>query len=122
MTFDKFDENMNLRQLALGMMTLGDENAYVQTAAETSGWLNEIQSEVDELRETYAKPVEMTLKEKHSLEYWRRNGSALDLLYGNNFDLVVTDVWQTPTDELTVENVEDLMRAWLHPELIKVVE
>lgn len=106
MTFDEFDENMTNRQRMLGLMTLGDADAYVQTAVETSGWLSEIQSDVDELRETYAEPVEMTRGQNEWFEHFVDIDDPYVLLESMKFDNL---------------DVKDLMRAWLNPELIKVV-
>lgn len=65
-----------------------------------------------ELREKYAQPVEMTEIEKDRfLNYVYMDG-------GNFFDLI-----EYETDYLYKKlSISGLMRAWLHPELIKVVD
>lgn len=110
-TVDEFDTSMTNRQHTLGLMTRGDENAYVQTAVETNGWLMEIQSEVDELRETYAKPIEMTKQNYDKAMVCRRNYNFDD----DNTRADSRFSWY-------FETYEEAMRAWMHPELIAVKE
>lgn len=115
MTFDEFDNDLNVKQAYLGQLTRGDANAYVLTAQETSDWLTDIENKSDELRKTYAKPVEMTVEQKCYLVA-RKNG-------GESFYQVVNyQYWKF--GESIFENIseQDLMRAWLHPDLIVVKE
>ncbi|MBM7617277.1 hypothetical protein JOC36_000826 [Weissella uvarum] len=74
------------------------------------------------LEEEYAKPVRMTREEYNNIMKLKENGV-------NPFDIATVKNGSEEYDESVGNelmyrtlNVENLMRAWLHPELIKVVE
>lgn len=64
--------------------------------------------EVEKLRETYAKPVEMTREQYDLILELKTHYEAFKFIL----------------EHIKLHNIgeQDLMRAWLHPELIKVVE
>lgn len=67
--------------------------------------------EVEKLRETYAKPVEMTREDYDNAQECRDRYNFDD----DNTRGSSRFSWYFETEE-------EAMRAWLHPELIKVVE
>ena len=77
-------------------------------------WAKEVHKVISTLQETYAPKIKMTLEQRDKLmiyiyedenfeDFWFCLGSG-DSLYKNKI------------------SEDDLMRAWLHPELIEVVE
>lgn len=102
MTFDKAFEMLNLDTKNMGYWTL------VQIAL--------IRKVMSGLRETYAKPVEMTREQRDVLISAQKNtkGRIEKMVF-----LEFMSVYSEVQGDITTE---DLMRAWLHPEIIKVVE
>ena len=108
MTFDEAYNMLNLKSDNLGYWQGGQFRLVTDVMAG--------------LKETYAKPVEMTQRQKNSFEEYSYRWCSLDLLEQGILKLVATDVWGVSENAITETQVEDLMRAWLHPELIKEVE
>lgn len=85
----------------------------------TAVFLDDVEDTLKELQEEYAPTIEMTKEDKQSLldlksratfyyftqcvEKWQQNRIGLQMPYGS-----LTE--------------DELMQAWLHPEIIKVVE
>jgi hypothetical protein len=75
---------------------------------------------LDELRETYAKPVYMTQEQKGAMMFYLEHSSL-----GAFFDAMLS--LENKNDvrglfERSDLSDEDIARAWLHPDVIKEVE
>lgn len=93
----------------------------VDDRLDTAMWL------IDELRKIYAPIIEMTQSQKNAFDEAKRSLNTHDL--ANNFgsewtimDEVSGNIFGHGPGEATDENIETVMQAWLHPELIKVVD
>ena len=82
---------------------------------------------IDELRKTYAPTIEMTQSQKNSFDEAKRALHTRDL--SSNFcqewtalDEVSGNIFGHGPGEATDEQINMIMRAWLHPELVKVVD
>jgi len=95
MTFDELTEMIN---------EISDEQ--VEDKLETAEY------GLEQLRETYAKPVEMTITEQDYIVSLSKLEKYVDTAIRNFFVAL-------PNSQL---DRNDVARAWLHPELIKVVE
>lgn len=94
MTFDVFDRM--LEEMEFNMLP---------------SMYQEIGQAIDELRETYAKPVEMT---QQGYDYIHK------VKYEHGLSFVY--LWNAHREYYIGNSQDEVMRAWLHPELIKVVE
>lgn len=73
----------------------------------------------DELQETYTKPIEMTdVEYSVMIDYKERSSFHAFLRAINDLNLFEGNVFKQPC----ALSEQDLMRAWLHQEVIKVVE
>lgn len=70
---------------------------------------------LQELRKIYAKPVEMTIEQKCYLVASKNGGESFYQMESYQHYEFSGFVFRGVSEQ-------DLMRAWLHPELIKVVE
>lgn len=82
---------------------------------------------IDELRETYAPTVEMTQSQFNSFQEAKRSLKTSDLANTFNQEWSILDevsgtILGHGPGEATDEQIETIMRAWLHPETIKVVD
>ena len=82
---------------------------------------------IEELRKTYAPTIEMTKNQKNAFDEAKRALHTRDL--SSNFgqewtvlDEVSGNIFGHGPGEATDEQINMIMRAWLHPELIKVVD
>lgn len=82
---------------------------------------------IDELRKTYAPTIEMTQSQKNSFDEAKRALHTRDL--SSNFgqewtvlDEVSGNIFGHGPGEATDEHINIIMRAWLNPELVKVVD
>lgn len=82
---------------------------------------------IDELRKTYAPTIETTQSQKNSFDEAKRALHTRDL--SSNFcqewtvlDEVSGNIFGHGPGEATDEQINMIMRAWLHPELVKVVD
>lgn len=74
-----------------------------------------ILQEIEQLRETYAKPVEMTREQLTFINLYKQNDNFIHLINAiDDNEFKEYYIFKNVSDE-------DLMRAWLHPEVIKVV-
>lgn len=83
--------------------------------------LGDVRDLLTELREEYAPTVEMTKVGKNYLLYYLENSSFGSFISDINLVRSGT-IGVEPTDYFEDLSDEDLMQAWLHPELIKVVD
>lgn len=105
MTFDEYD-----KELMELVDRYGDEPYY-----------GDIDNLVDKLQETYAPTVEMTKNDKDILLYNLENYS---------FDVFIESIALSDKEKFGLPankefeglSIEQLMRAWLNPETIEVVE
>jgi len=76
---------------------------------------------LQELRKEYAPPVKMTKNDKDILLYNIENYSFS--VFAENISLSDKEKFGLPANkEFQGLSIEDLMRAWLHPESIEEVE
>ena len=76
---------------------------------------SEIKAIIEELRETYAPTVYMTELQKDLLKIGR-------LIYFGNIQVFLNELRADNSNPLGELSNDDLVRAWLHPETIKVVD
>ncbi|MHD0286831.1 hypothetical protein [Weissella tructae] len=72
---------------------------------------------LEQLRETYAKPVEMTQAQYDQFMVFREMSWFSTFMYKQGAQEVPAF-----SEFISKEREQELMRAWLHPKLIKVVE
>lgn len=80
-----------------------------------------------QLRKTYAPEIEMTQSQKNSFDEAKRalHTHDLSLNFGQEWtvlDEVSGNIFGHGPGEATDEQINMIMRAWLHPELVKVVD
>lgn len=84
-------------------------------APEFLGQIEDLEEIIEELQETYAPKIEMTSEQKEEL-----------MAFVNSPDYEFDNFWFClgSGDSLYKNKIseEDLMRAWLHPELIEVTD
>lgn len=86
-----------------------------------------VESVVEELRVMYAPTVEMTQNQKNAFDEAKRSLNTRDLAFNFGQEWTILDevsgnVFGHGPGEMTNEQIETIMRVWLHPELIKVVD
>ena len=94
-----------------GFATGGNVDSLVYSGLDVHLMLEEIKSGIEHLQETYAPKIKMTLEQRDKLMlfiYEDENFEDFWYCYGRGYKLY---------KEFTEE---ELMRAWLHPELIEV--
>ena len=78
----------------------------------------EIQNIINELRETYAPTIEMTEAQKNQLLAFKEVNSWFSVfIYKQSHGGVPAF-----SESITPDREDELIRAWLNPELIKVVD
>lgn len=86
---------------------------------------------IDKLREEYAPTVEMTQEQVNVIDSFKKNFSAsyLPEVIHNQpegdwsfLDELSGKLFGHRQGGMTDKNIEDIMRIWLHPETIKVVD
>ena len=93
-------------------------------------WVNSYTSVyalIQELQEVYASTIEMTENQKNAFDKAKRvlNTRDLALNFGQEWtilDEVSGKVFGHGQGEATNEQIEAIMQAWLHPEMVKVVD
>ena len=90
-------------------------------------WDPEMRDLLERLRATYAPAIKMTQSQKNSFDEAKRALHTRDL--SSNFcqewtvlDEVSSNIFGHGPGEATDEQINMIMRAWLHPELVKVVD
>ena len=88
-------------------------------APEFSGQIEDLEEIIEELQETYAPKIKMTLEQRDELmRFLGEDEEFEDFCYGYRRKLYKEF---SEEEELYKEFTEsELMRAWLHPELIEV--
>lgn len=114
MTFDEAIEKIEELQGSAGYATGGVPEANNFSGYDVHEYLNAATEIINELREEYAPTVEMTEGQAKTI---------LDPEQGENLTSLLTD--DTPNfDYLFWEPMtgKEVAQAWLHPEIIKVVD
>ena len=123
MTFEELLVLVDKMNGEAGNATGGDVDSLVYSGLDVHLMLEEIKSGIEQLQETYAPKIKMTKRQKHLVEC-----DLLDL-----FDIDSDTDWDTgfiDEDSLGIVAVpelsglaeDDVVNAWLHPELIEVVD
>ena len=123
MTFEELLVLVDKMNGEAGNATGGDVDRLVYSGLDVHIMLEEIKSGIEQLQETYAPKIKMTKRQKHLVEC-----DLLDL-----FDIDSDTDWDTgfiDEDSLGIVAVpelsglaeDDVVNAWLHPELIEVEE
>ena len=123
MTFEELLVLVDKMNGEAGSATGGDVDSLVYSGLDVHLMLEEIKSGIEQLQETYAPKIKMTKRQKHLVEC-----DLLDL-----FDIDSDTDWDTgfiDEDSLGIVAVpelsglaeDDVVNAWLHPELIEVVD
>ena len=123
MTFEELLVLVDKMNGEAGSATGGDVDSLVYSGLDVHLMLEEIKSGIEQLQETYAPKIKMTKRQKHLVEC-----DLLDL-----FDIDSDTDWDTgfiDEDSLGIVAVpelsglaeDDVVNAWLHPELIEVEE
>lgn len=93
--------------------------------------LGDVRDLLTELREEYAPTVEMTKEQADKIDSFKKNLSASELpRVIHNYpegdwsflDELSGKLFGHQQGGMTDQNIEDIMRIWLHPETIKVVD
>ena len=114
MTFEELFVLIDKMNGEAGNATGGNVDSLVYSGLDVHLILEEIKSGIEQLQETYTPKIKMTLEQRDKLmlfiyedddfeNFWFCLGSG-DSLYKNKI------------------SEENLMRAWLHPELIEVTD
>ena len=123
MTFEELLILVDKMNGEAGNATGGNVDSLVYSGLDVHLMLEEIKSGIEQLQETYAPKIKMTKRQKHLVEC-----DLLDL-----FDIDSDTDWDTgfiDEDSLGIVAVpelsglaeDDVVNAWLHPELIEVEE
>ena len=123
MTFEELLILVDKMNGEAGNATGGNVDSLVYSGLDVHLMLEEIKSGIEQLQETYAPKIKMTKRQKHLVEC-----DLLDL-----FDIDSDTDWDTgfiDEDSLGIVAVpelsglaeDDVVNAWLHPELIEVVD
>ena len=113
MTFEELLVLIDKMNGEAGNATGGNVDSLVYSGLDVHLMLEEIKSGIEQLQETYAPKIKMTSEQKEEF-------MAFVNIPDNNFE----NFWFClgSGDSLYKNKIseEDLMRAWLHPELIEV--
>lgn len=127
MTFDEVKQRIDQLQGEAGYATHGDVDRPIYSGLEMHNILNELDDALDDLRDEYVPEIEMTQSQKNSFDEAKRALHTRDL--SSNFcqewtvlDEVSGNIFGHGPGEATDEQINMIMRAWLHPELVKVVD
>ncbi|MCT3054459.1 hypothetical protein EFN57_10400 [Leuconostoc citreum] len=97
----------------------------------TAVFLDDVEDTLKELREEYAPTIEMTKAQFDQVEYAKKNltASQLPRVIHNQpegdwsyLDELSGRLFKHQQGGMTDKNIEDIMRIWLHPETIKIVD
>ena len=92
-----------------------EEDAYVNGVNNTQDYFENV---INELRETYAPTIEMTEAQKNQLLAFKEVNSWFSVfIYKQSHGGVPAF-----SESITPDREDELIRAWLNPELIKVVD
>ena len=114
MTFEELLVLIDKTNGEAGNATGGNVDSLVYSGLDVHLILEEIKSGIEQLQETYAQKIKMTFEQKDEL-----------MQFLGESDFGFEDFWICLGSGANIYNEfteNDLMRAWLHPELIEVEE
>lgn len=93
-------------------------------------WSPEMRDLLEQLRATYAPEIEMTQSQKNVFELAKhtlKTSNLANVVKGQGPAYSILDelsgrVWGHNQGEASEAQIEKTMHAWLHPELVKVVD
>ncbi|MGQ2227172.1 hypothetical protein ACT5YR_07955 [Fructobacillus fructosus] len=125
MNFDEANNELRAMQSNAGYRSQGDVDRVEYSCLEVHEILNDVECVIDGLQENYAPVIEMTKEQKDLFMHYKENtwfNLFLSKFNDPDFGKSLPDLTCFENWGYSKERENDLIRAWLHPEIIKVVE